>query len=178
MSFRLFVYHKLAGILPETRSYPVKARLLRYCGFDVHPAARIVSSAKFIGSFSLSIGEDTYIGHEVLIAGGQCTISIGHGCDLAPRVSLIAGSHEVDMVGLHTAGKGYSQNIIIKDGVWIGAGAIVLGGVTIGEKAVIAAGSIVKNDIPSFVIAAGNPCKPIKLWDHISKSWKGVDNIG
>jgi maltose O-acetyltransferase len=101
-------------------------------------------------------------------------ISIGHGCDLSPRVSLIAGSHEIDMINLHSAGSGYSRNIIIEDGVWIGAGVIVLGGVTIGKKAVIATGSIVKNDVPSFVIAAGNPCHPIERWNQTSENWEKI----
>ena len=175
MSQRLYLYSQIAKIIPETRFYPLKARLLSWCGYNITSSARIVSSAKFIGAFDLSIGADTFIGHEVLVAGGNCTISIGDACDLAPRVSLIAGTHEIDMTGTHTAGKGYSLDIIVEDGVWIGACVTVLGGVRIGKKSVIAAGSIVIHDIPPFSIAAGIPCKVVKSWSQTKRCWVPVE---
>lgn len=175
MSTKLFIYHRLASWIPESRLYLLKSKLLKKCNFAISNTARISSSAKFIGAFDLSIGDDTYIGHDVLVAGGKCTISIGHSCDLAPRVSLIAGTHEIDMVGAHTAGVGYSQDIIIEDGVWIGTCATVLGGVRIGTKSVIAAGSTVTQDIPANVIAAGTPCRVIKTWDASAMKWTSVE---
>jgi len=54
-------------------------------------------------------------------------------------------------------------NVVIGNNVWLGYGSIVLKGVTIGENSVIGAGSVVTKDIPSNVVAAGNPCKVIKL---------------
>jgi maltose O-acetyltransferase len=177
MSIRLFLYNNLVGLLPETRCYVFKARLLGMCGVNIHYTARVVSSARFWGSYELSVGMDSFIGHEVLVAGGNCRIVIGNCCDIGPRVSLVAGTHEIDMIGLHTAGAGNSKDIIIEDGVWMGANAIVLGGVTIGKKSVISAGSIVKNNIPPFVIGAGNPCKPVKRWNHGLKTWEAVDIV-
>jgi maltose O-acetyltransferase len=171
VSISLFLYNTFASLLPETRFYPFKTGLLRLCGFSIDRSARIVSSARYFGSFALSVGEDTFIGHDVLIAGGNCKISIGNACDLSPRATMIAGSHEIDMHGAHTAGSGYSKDIIVEDGVWIGAGAIVLGGVRIGKKSVIAAGSVVTRDIPPFSIAAGVPCKVIKTWKTGEQCW-------
>lgn len=171
MSLKLFLYNKIVSIIPETRCFQLKTKMLANCGYSVHHSARIVSSVKFIGAFDLAVGEDTFIGHEVLVAGGNCTISIGNACDLAPRVSLIAGTHEIDMVGTHTAGKGYSGDITIEDGVWIGACVTVLGGVRIGKKSVIAAGSTVTHDIPPYSIAAGIPCRVIKTWDDSRQCW-------
>jgi len=57
---------------------------------------------------------------------------------------------------------GKPMAVVIGDNVWIGEGAKILKGVTIGENSVIGAGSVVVKDIPSNVIAAGNPCKVIK----------------
>ena len=54
------------------------------------------------------------------------------------------------------------NNVIIKKKSWIGAGVIILKGVTIGENCVVASGSVVTKDIPSGVIAAGNPCRVIR----------------
>jgi acetyltransferase-like isoleucine patch superfamily enzyme len=57
---------------------------------------------------------------------------------------------------------GQAKEIIIHDNVWLGAGAIVLKGVEIGENTVIGAASVVTKNIPANVIAAGNPCKVIR----------------
>lgn len=175
MSQRNYLYSLIAKIIPETRFYPLKTGLLSWCGYNIASSARIVSSARFIGAFDLSVGEDTFIGHDVLVAGGGCTISIGNACDLAPRVCLVAGTHEIDMVGSHTAGKGYSRDIIIEDGVWIGACVTVLGGVRVGKKSVIAAGSTVTHDIPPFSIAVGTPCRVVKTWDAGRQCWVPVE---
>lgn len=171
MAINSYIYHKLAQLIPETRMYGIKSLLLSYCGYTVQPSARIASSAKFIGSFNFTIGHDSFIGHEVLVTGGECSIAIGDDCDLGPRVCLIAGSHEIDMAGAHTAGKGCSKDIIIEDGVWIGANVTVLGGVRIGAKSVVGAGSTVLQDIPPNVIAAGTPCKVKKIWNPDTQRW-------
>jgi maltose O-acetyltransferase len=68
----------------------------------------------------------------------------------------VTGSHRFGSIK-QAAGEGYSENIIIGDGVWIGFGVTILCGVTIGEGVVIAAGSVVTNDIPSGVLIAGVP---------------------
>lgn len=176
MSLRIFLYSQFVRLLPETRCYLLKAKMLSRCGFDICRTARIVSSARFAGSFNLAVGDDTFIGHDVLVAGGKCSINIGNACDIGPRVTLIAGSHEIDMEGAHTAGKGYSHDIVIESGVWIGACATVLGGVRIGSKSVIAAGSTVTQNIPPNVIAAGSPCRVIRIWDSAAKIWIQVEN--
>jgi maltose O-acetyltransferase len=177
MSIRLFIYNNLIGLLPETRYYGLKAWLLRNCSFKVHETARLVSSVRFRGAFELSVGRDTFVGHDVLIAGGHCQISIGDFCDIGPRVSIVAGSHEMDMIGPRSAGPGYSKDIVIEGGVWIGANSTVLGGVRIGEKSVIGAGSVVTKDIPPYVIAVGNPCRPMKRWSKSSQSWTPEDKV-
>jgi acetyltransferase-like isoleucine patch superfamily enzyme len=174
VSISLHIVNKLFRLLPETRCYGIKARLLGACGFNVHKTARIVSSVRFWGSYELTVGIDTFVGHEVLIAGGNCKITIGDFCDIGPRVSLVAGTHEIDMRGPRAAGMGISRDIIIEDGVWIGANVTILGGVKIGTKAIIAAGSVVTQDIPPYVVAAGVPCKPAKIWDTEYEGWGPV----
>jgi maltose O-acetyltransferase len=111
----------------------------------------------------------------VLIVGGVSIVSIGADVDIAPRVTIVTGSHNTDMIGKRSAGKGYSENIIIEDGVWIGAGTTILGGITIGKKAIIGAGSVVSRSIPPAVIAVGNPCRPIKRWDPVT-GWEKINS--
>lgn len=153
------------GFLPLTRWYKLKAWLLRISGIKCNPSARIISSARIV-CMNVSIGNDTFIGHQVLISGNdEFKICIGDNVDLAPRVCIISGSHKIDMIGKHSAGEGTGGNVVIEDGVWIGANSTILPGVTIGKKAVIGAGSVVNKDIPPFCVAFGNPCKPLKIWN-------------
>jgi maltose O-acetyltransferase len=140
----------------------------------VDVTCRIVSSAQIWGNFDIEIGKETFVGHEVFIVGGKSMISIGSHVDIAPRVMIVTGTHEIDMIGLRSAGTGYSKDVTIEDGVWIGANTTIIGGVTIGRKSIIGSGSVVTRSIPPYVIAVGNPCRPIKCWDA-DRGWQEVD---
>jgi len=129
----------------------------------------VSSSIKIMGCFKLKIGNKTYIGHDTIFTGGYSTIIIGSYCDISSRVSFVTGSHEVDMSNQRSAGAGYSKDIIIGNGVWIGYSAIILPGIKIGDKAIIGAGSVVTKDIPAYSIAVGNPCKVIRQFDSTGK---------
>lgn len=168
--FLFAIFH----LLPLSRFFRFKAWLLRCMGFQCARSARLISSVTIATNGIVTIGDDTYIGHQVFIGGGDASIVIGSHCDLAPRVLLVGGSHKIDMDHPHSAGAGISKPICIEDGVWIGAASTVLGGVTIGRKSIIAAGSLVKDDIPPFVIAAGVPCRPIKCYNFETKSWERI----
>ncbi len=171
MSGLLYLANRLCRFLPPTRLYALKAQLLRIAGLDVHPSARIVSSAQIWGTCRVAIGRGTFVGHDVLITGGESRIRIGSAVDIGPRVCIVSGTHQVDMVGERSAGEGVSKDITIEDGVWVGAGVTILGGVTVGRKSVIAAGSLVNESVPPFVMAAGVPCRPVKRWNPQSNSW-------
>lgn len=171
MSIRLFIANTVAQAFPQSRMYRVKSALYRWAGINIHKSARVISSARFWGVGRISIGAETFIGHGVLVLTGNAQIRIGSHVDIGPRVTLVNGTHEIDMIGPRTAGRGKSDEIVIQDGVWIGAGSVVIGGCRIGEKALIGAGSVVITDIPDRVIAVGNPCRPIKRWDSILNSW-------
>ena len=84
-------------------------------------------------------------------------IVIGNNVRVGANVTIMDGdAHQDDP----RAGK--NKDILIEDNVWIGANTMVMKGVTIGRNTLIGAGSIVTKDIPSNVIAAGNPCKVIR----------------
>lgn len=159
-----YLVNHATGLLPPTRCYWFKSLLFRLAGVRADPTCRIVSSVNIWGTSQVSIGAHTFIGHEALITGGDSKVTIGAYVDIGPRVVIVSGTHEIDMIGERSAGKGHSVDISIEDGVWIGAGSTVIGGVTIGRKSVIGAGSLVKQTIPSYVTAVGNPCRPIKKW--------------
>jgi len=85
-------------------------------------------------------------------------IIIGNNVALGPNVTLFGAGHDLSFLSLpDTAG-----NIVIKDYVWIGGNSTILHGVTIGEGAVVAAGSVVTRDVESYSVVAGIPAKKTK----------------
>ncbi len=147
--------------MPDTRFFGLKRILYRSAGATIGKNVRICSSAKILGNGSLTIGENTWIGHETMIISSS-NILIGKNVDIAPRVYIGTGTHEVDPTGSHSAGQGISKEIIIEDGVWIGVNSTILPGVNIGQKTIIAAGSVVTKSFQKLLVIGGIPAKFIK----------------
>ena len=99
-------------------------------------------------NFNVTMVDDTYI-------------YVGDNTLFAPNVVLATAAHPVDPE-LRNKGLQYNKPIRIGKNCWLGTGVIVLPGITIGDNVVIGAGSVVTKDLPSNVVAVGNPCKIIK----------------
>lgn len=151
---RFYIINLILFFLPVSRCYAFKRALLRFAGVKVAKKVRVMRIR--VQGVSLSIGEDTFIGDDTLIMGGKSKISIGKNCDISSRVNIISGTHVIGTIE-RAAGEGYAEDIAIEDGVWVGFGATILGGVTIGKGSIIAAGSLVNKNVPSGVLAAGVP---------------------
>jgi putative colanic acid biosynthesis acetyltransferase WcaF len=147
--------------IPETRFFHLKKVMYNFAGAKIGKNVRICSSAKILGNGSLEIGNNTWIGPEVMIVSSS-KIIIGANVDIAPRVYIGTGTHEIDHYGLGSAGQGISKDVNINDGVWIGAGALLLPGTSIGKKAVVAAGAVVSKDVSEKTMVGGIPAKFIK----------------
>lgn len=80
---------------------------------------------------------------------------------IAPNVTIATAAHPISPE-LREKGYQYKRPVHIEDRVWIGTGAIILPGVTVGEGSVIGAGSVVTKDVPSGVVAVGNPCRVLR----------------
>lgn len=159
---RNFLYSVFMYFIPATRCFSLKRFLLRFCGARVGINTRVVSSAKFFISGNLNIGENCWVGHEVLIVGGNADVSIGDNCDIAPRVVLATGTHVIDATGGRIAGEGFSLPITIGNGAWVCAGATILGGSSIGEKSIVAAGAVVHGVFPPRCLIGGVPARVIR----------------
>ena len=164
ISSRLWFAQLILRLLPETRCFRFKRSLLCFAGAEVAADTRICSSASVLGSGSLEIGSDTWIGHQVLIVA-SASVSIGSYVDIGPRVFIGTGSHEIDSEDLRSAGKGVSSPIVIEDGAWIGAGAMIMPGVTIGTTAVVGAGALVRGDVTPRSIVVGVPAREVGTID-------------
>lgn len=116
---------------------------------------------------SIAIGNHVFIGKGAIFSASQSSITIGNGVMLGPRVTIMGGNHNISQVGqwmTDVRDKLPSDDapIVIEDDVWIGAGAIILKGVTISRGSVIAAGSVVTRSVPQFSVAGGVPCKVLR----------------
>jgi len=155
-----YIIQFLFSILPDSHCFNLKSFLLRLRGFEIGKNVRIVSSVKIKTKY-FSIGDNSFIGYETLIAGGDALIKIGKNVDIAPRCAIISGTHEIGD-STHRADQGVSKEIIIGDGTWIGANTTILAGVTIGNGSIVAAGSLVNDNIESDFLVAGVPARVIR----------------
>lgn len=100
------------------------------------------------------------------------TITFGDNVFVAPRCSFYTAGHPIDK-DVRNEGLEYGYPIRVGNDVWIGGNTVVNPGVTIGDNVVIGSGSVVTKDIPSGVVAAGNPCKVIrKITEEDKKIWE------
>lgn len=96
-------------------------------------------------NFNLTLVDDTHI------YIGDCTM-------IGPNVTIATAGHPIEP-GLRSRGLQYNMPVRVGKNCWLGAGVIVMPGVTIGDNTVIGVGGIVTRDIPSNVVAVGNPCR-------------------
>ena len=108
----------------------------------------------------VSIGARTFVNVDCVLL--DCApIVIGEDCQIATRVQLVTPTHPIDP-GPRRAGWESAAPIVIGDNVWLGAGAIVCPGVTIGPDTVVGAGAVVTRDLPGGVVAVGTPARAIR----------------
>ena len=88
-------------------------------------------------------------------------VRFGHSVSLGPGVQIYAAHHPLDAAH-RTAGPELASPVRIGNRVWVGGGAIICPGVTIGDDTTIGAGSVVVKDIPAGVLAVGNPCRVVR----------------
>lgn len=110
---------------------------------------------------NITVGANTFVNYDSIML--DCAaITIGDHVSIGPRVQLLTAWHPVDDHEARQAAWEAASPIVIGHNVWIGGGAILCPGVTVGDNAVIGAGSVVTKDIPAHVVAAGNPCRVIR----------------
>lgn len=113
---------------------------------------------------SITIGNQTSVQDNCRIYG---EVVLGEGCILAPNIYMSSGQHVYDLlphlpIAVQEAlGQAASKPIRIGDDCWVGINVVIMGGVTIGNGAIIGAGAVVTRDVPPYAIAAGVPARLI-----------------
>lgn len=113
---------------------------------------------------NISIGNKVFFNFNCIILDVM-PVRIGNNVLIGPSVQILTPLHPMNWKERST-GLEYGKSVTIGSDVWIGGGVIICPGVTIGNRCVIGAGSIVTKDIPDDSFAAGNPCRPIRILEH------------
>ena len=127
----------------------------------------IGENTEIMPSFWCDLGKNIYIGHNTYINHGvvilDCDkVTIGNHVRIAPGVVLAAVTHPVSPRKRVDNAYNLIKPIIIHDNVWIGANAVIDVGVSIGENSIVAAGSVVLEDVPANVVVGGVPAHIIR----------------
>lgn len=164
-NLRLYLTNRIMSLIPETRGFGIKRRLLSWCGVHVGHNVRICSSARIIGCGELSIGDNTWIGHNTLLVVSD-RIRIGKNVNIAPGVFIGNGTHSITPSTDSIAGPGESFPVEIGDGSWICANASIIAGAILGPMSIVAANSLyMAVSDKAGVLWGGSPAKPLKYYE-------------
>lgn len=110
---------------------------------------------------NIKIGNYFYSNYNLVILD-IAPVTIGDDVMIAPNVGIYSATHSTDPVERNDSGTEFGKEIKIGNRVWIGANSVICPGVTIGDEAVIAAGSVVVKDVAPRTVVGGNPARKIK----------------
>lgn len=150
--------HKLNSL----SSYDTENRrtILRELLGKIPDSAVILSPFNCDYGYNISVGENFFSNYNCTILDGT-SVTFGDNVFIAPNCCFSTAGHAID-AEQRNKGLEIAWKITVGDNVWIGANVVVLPGVTIGSNTIIGAGSVVTKDIPSGVIAVGNPCRVMR----------------
>ena len=162
MILKFLFTEPIALIIRFTPFPPLRMLMLKIVGAKVHSTCLIYDCLFFgmeFGGFSnLRLAENVHIGRKTMI--DLCEkVTIEKNATISPGVSIITHQSAGVLSPMQRFYPEKFKPVHIKRGAWIGAGAIVLAGVTIGEMSVIAAGSVVTDNVPAHTMYAGVPAK-------------------
>jgi galactoside O-acetyltransferase len=135
--------------------------MLGDCGENTYIEAPFYAN---FGGRHCHFGKNIYVNYN-LTCVDDTHIYIGDYTMIGPNVTIATAGHPIEPE-LRRKGLQYNKPVHIGENCWIGAGAILLPGVTVGDNTVIGAGSVVTKDIPSNVVAVGNPCRVMRKADE------------
>ena len=151
----IFEYNRLAPSEKELRNDMIR-KIFGKTGAEFH----ICSDFKCDYGYNIYLGQNFFANFGCVILD-EAPVRFGDNVLLAPNVSIYTAGHPFDLEQRNAAIE-YALPVTIGNNVWIGGNVTIVPGVSIGDNSVIGAGSVVTKDIPSNVVAVGNPCRVIK----------------
>jgi maltose O-acetyltransferase len=139
------------------------ARTLRKIGRN----CQICDGVMIAGPENVSIGNNVAINNRVIIQSCEdAEIMIGDDVTLSYGAQIITGGYAIGSSGIDR-NRHIGRSIILEEKAWIGAGAVLLGGIRIGKNAIVAAGSVVTKNVKAGAVVAGNPAKEMRRCEEI-----------
>ncbi len=152
----LQIYNSIPHVQMEKRTEKLR-EMLAEMGEGVYIESPFYSN---FGGRHVHLGKNVYANFGLTLVD-DTHIYIGDYTMIGPNVTIATAGHPIEP-SLRQQGLQYNMPVRIGKNCWLGAGVIVMPGVTIGDNTVIGAGSIVTKDIPSGVVAVGNPCRVLR----------------
>lgn len=109
----------------------------------------------------IEVGKNFFVNYNCMILD-VAKVTIGDNCFMAPNVAIYTAGHPI-YPDVRSAMWEYGKQVTIGDNVWIGGNTVICPSVHIGSNVIIGAGSVVTKDIPDWAVAAGNPCKVLRM---------------
>ena len=109
----------------------------------------------------ITLGRNVFLNYGCVLLD-VCDITVGDGTQIGPMAQLLAADHPRDPA-LRAAGLETGKPVHVGRNVWIGAGALILPGVTVGDDAIVGAGAVVTRDVPAGATVVGNPARLLPL---------------
>lgn len=188
--------------MPIRSKYWVLSKLSKGCvkgsGVYIHPSVQMLGAANVaIGNYSciceqtwlnvnhrnhgeiaIRIGDNCFIGRRNFFSSGK-QIEIGHYVLTTIDCKFVCSSHITDDPLMPYIASGTTSNDVIRVGVncFFGAGAMVLGNVSIGHGTVVGANSLVIRDVPPFSVVVGNPARILRRYSFSRQSWIDIDFV-
>ena len=125
-------------------------------GSRLPASSHIIPPMQIDEAEQITIGENVFINHSLTVMSVG-SVTIEDGVMIGPEAALLTANHDFNNLMVLKC-----KPIVIKKGAWIGARAIILPGVTVGEGAIVASGAVVTKDVEPKAIVGGNPAKLIK----------------
>ena len=140
----------------------IRWRYLRLFGLKIDNAK--IFAGSFIGGKGLAIGQRSFVNYRCFF-DTSAPITIGTDVNIGMGCHFVTSTHAIGSSD-RRGGQGQSSPIVVGDGAWLGAGALVLPGVQVGRGSIVAAGSVVTRDVPDNVLVAGVPAKYVRHLSH------------
>jgi maltose O-acetyltransferase len=158
----------LIKALNETREDDIaeRSRILRELLPNASPDLWLQPPFYCDYGYNIQVGERVFFNFNCVVLD-VALVTIGPRTMFGPNVQIYTATHPMNHLE-RSSGREYAKSIVIGEDVWIGGSAVICPGVTIGNRSVIGAGSVVTKDIYEDVFAAGNPCRVIKSLTEVS----------
>ena len=152
--------------LPHYMSGLLRTRVYRLVGLDVDRTASIMGNLTLLSGLDgfygkLHIGPGSIVGHHVTINLDE-QVRLGRNVSVSPHVLIYTGSHQIGPASNRKLHAVVATPVVLEDGCWIGLGAIILPGVTVGRGGIVGAGAVVTQDVPPNTYVEGNPARVVR----------------